>query len=162
MLKSVSDHHNTQNGGDGAGLYTILNDSSKIFIAYEDPINPRKKKYTQETQIKDAGHAKIDKTSTPVKTRSAIKKLRLSNDQYTQGRSYINEPSIIHKIHKMKRSELEYIISFAEECKKKYIRNPKTPTPDQPAKRRLITSRLSKRSKEAYNNHLYESHIPIT
>ena len=142
-------------------LYKILEEADSIFIAYDDPCSPRKKVCTHESQI-DNNYEKTDNASTPVKTRRAIKKLGLSNDQYTQGRALINQPSIIHKVHRMRRSELEYTISFAIECKKKQTGKRKGKATDRPASRHLITSRFSKRSINAYNNHIYESHTPIT
>ena len=101
-------------------------------------------------------------TSTPIRTRKHIRNLSKHSDTFQRGRAHIGDPSILHRIHKMTRSELEYNILYAEKC---LMRLSPKHTPGyllKPSRRRLITSRWTPRAADSYHNMIYKSDVPIT
>ena len=162
LLNTIATHHMTANGGDGSDVYDILGKSDEIYIAYEDPRHPRAREVVLKHMIHDPPTATAHTESTPVLTRKAIQKLHLSDNKYTLGRTTHGDPSILHKVHTMNRSELEYTVEFAVTCKKRQHTARTAQNPDRPATRRAITSRWTRRSIDAYTSHLMASHTSIT
>ena len=161
LLNTIGTHHMTANGGDGSDIYDILGKAGKIYIAYEDPRQPMAREVISKHMIHDPPTDPKPMASTPVRTREMIQKLSLSDNSYTAGRAAREDPSILHRVHTMNRSELEYVIEFAITCKKRQVTRI-THNPDKPAARRAITSRWTKRSIDAYTSHLMASHTSIT
>ena len=101
-------------------------------------------------------------TSTPIRTRKLIHELSNHKDYFQRGRSRIGDPSILHRVHNMSRSELEYNVQYADTCLKRLS---SIHTPGyllKPSRRRLITSRLSERAADAYRNMIFKSDTSIT
>ena len=161
LLNRIGSHHTLANGGDGSDIYEILGKAEKIYIAYEDPRHPREREVILKHIIHDPPTAPEIMESTPVRTRKVIQAMSLSDNNYTAGRATREDPSILHRVHTMNRSELEYVIEFAVTCKKRQTKRT-THNPSKPAIRRAITSRWTKRSIDSYTSHLMASHTSIT
>ena len=156
------DNHNNNKIGDKSDIYKILQEADYIYIAYTDPLLPRGHEINTDPQIHTSLEPSTDMdTSTPTTTRKLLHKLSSHKDYFQRGRSRIGDPSILHRVHSMTRSELEYNIQYADSCLKRIS---STHTPGyllKPSRRRLITSRLSQRAAESYNNMIYRSDTSI-
>ena len=96
-----------------------------------------------------------------------IKKIidKFKHDKINIGRSELGIPHILHRIHAMKRSELEQTIRFAKQNTKIKIKkkiNKPNKDINKPSKRRTITSRWTKTAKDAFERHQQQSYVPIT
>ena len=157
------DNHNNDKVGDNSDIYKTLKEADHIYIAYSDPLLPRRHEINTEPQI----HTSLEpltnmNTSTPIRTRKLIHDLSNHKDYFQRGRARIGDPSILHRVHNMSRSELEYNVQYADTCLKRLS---STHTPGyllKPSRRRLITSRLSERAADAYRNMIYKSDTSIT
>ena len=157
------DDHNNNKIGDKSDIYNTLKNTDYIYIAYSDPLSPRLHEINTDPQIHTSLEPSTDMdTSTPISTRKLLHKLSHHKDYFQRGRSRIGDPTILHRVHNMTRSELEYNVLYADTCLKRLS---STHTPGyllKPSRRRLITSRLSERAANAYRNMIYKSDTSIT
>jgi hypothetical protein len=162
LIHEASLYH-TDTFGDQKDIHDIIRKSDHTYIAYDDPLDPRRPDTTTGPQIPARPDTPpVADTSTPIRTRKHIRNLSKHTDAFHRGRAYIGDPSILYRTHTMTRSELEYNILYAEKC---LMRLPSTHTPGyllKPSRRRLITSRWTSRAADSYRNMIYKSDVPIT
>lgn len=162
LIHEASLNH-TDTHGDQKDIHEIIRKSDHTYIAYDDPLDPRRPETTTGPQIHSTSETTPDiDTSTPIRTRKYIRNLSTHTDAFQRGRAHIGDPSILYRIHTMTRSELEYNILYAEKC---LTRLSSTHTPGylfKPSRRRLITSRWSSRATDSYRDMIYKSDVPIT
>ena len=151
---------------DGLSIYDNLEIADYSFVAYEDPMCPRKRKTTYEgkiTQLSRMHHK--EKINTRASTRrTIIERIETSKSQRI-AHIMSSDPSIMYRVHSMKRSELEYCIQFGSICSKFQRRKCISKSPrkaNEPTRRRIMTSRWSKEQVDAYSQVVFASHTSIT
>ena len=100
------DNNNNDKLGNKLDIYKILKEADHIYIAYSDPLSPRRHEINTDPQIHTSLEPSTDMdTSTSMSTRKLINNLSHHKDYFQRGRSRIGNPSILHRVHNMTRSE---------------------------------------------------------